>query len=635
MSALQRITIFVLLSFGCLCDLRIEYSNNNEDYIINVNNEDWLFSSPSQFRNNGKLANSKINSTFTKNGTDSFLGKYTEFIIQCIDINNKTISFETSFKQYQVNKNVIIFTQTFPTDITDTSTDPNSVISAFPSFYINTQNTNKTKLGYLHFGGGRADKNLNDGHGKGSVAVLPQYGQWDYEHSESLKGGIENNGPLVIYNFNLTNCIVISPLTYAMAENDECVNNKDQQFKIFRYGLMGNIHQIDKGFKISFIMSLTPNGGGINAAMRYWGDMYLKYHNKTRSAHSSLRDYTLQYVGYGTSGGAYYHFYTEPGKNYAQTVLDIKDSHNKIGFPSKWFQLDQWYYNKTWIDDSHDCWYNGHCYDYNLTANDTMFPDGIMPIYKQTGWFWLLQSDPFSYDNVYCNDYGFPCSYNKSSHCAYDNVSQSCWYAIPTSPKFYDYLFSITNKEKYGVVVFEPDAMNVYTLHMDIQTNNTESGRNYMLWMGQGAEKYDVAIQLSMAYPRHLLSTVLSPSFTQSRSTTDYWPGAQNWKIGTISIFLSAMDLAPSKNTWWSDPRNHTGGNMGKCVSNADQPLGCHEPYNRLQSAVVALSNAANYPGDAIGFENVSLIMMCCNSDGLILRPDISATALDVTILGK
>ena len=220
---------------------------------------------------------------------------------------------------------------------------------------------------------------------------------------------------------------------------------------------------------------------------------------------------------------------------------------------------------------------------------------------------------------VYCRDLGFPCAYNKSA-----------WGALPTTKAFYDYLFSINNKEEWGMVVYENDWLNFWTESMLITTNNTEMGRNNMLWMGQAAELYGVSINTCMSYPRHLLSTVLSPSFTSTRSTTDYWPGKENWKIGTLSIFVSAIDLTPSKNTWWSSNVKQINGIGGRC-----EPDGCQEPYNRLQSAVVALSNGPNYSSDRVGYENVSLIMMCCNSNGLLLRPDVSATAMDVNILGK
>ena len=38
-------------------------------------------------------------------------------------------------------------------------------------------------------------------------------------------------------------------------------------------------------------------------------------------------------------------------------------------------------------------------------------------------------------------------------------------------------------------------------------------------------------------------------------------------------------------------------------------------------------------PGDGLGNTNVSLLMRCCNSDGLILKPSVPIRAVDNQIL--
>ena len=54
-----------------------------------------------------------------------------------------------------------------------------------------------------------------------------------------------------------------------------------------------------------------------------------------------------------------------------------------------------------------------------------------------------------------------------------------------------------------------------------------------------------------------------------------------------------------------------------------------HEPWNRLQAVVLALSNGPIAFGDQIGYSNKTLIMRWCNEDGLLLRPDVPATNID------
>ena len=281
--------------------------------------------------------------------------------------------------------------------------------------------------------------------------------------------------------------------------------------------------------------------------------------------------------------------------------------------------MDQWYYNQTW--PGLDC-YATNCHDYNLTANLTLFPDGIMPVREATGWYFLAQTDPWSFDNAYSTVLGYEFAKNKT-----------IWTGVPnTNPsnKFWNYFFSINNKDTWGLIGFERDWMSYITSNMEIIHNNTEFGRNWLIGLGQGANNHGMGgVQMCMSYPRHILTSALSPSFTQARVSGDYHPGSSQWKIGETAIFTSALDIQPSKDTYWTNNTKQTTGMRNRCSN------GCVEPHYRLISHIVALSNGPNYSGDRLGTENVTLIMMCCNSDGLLLRPDVSATAMDNVILQR
>nr|KAG5688829.1 hypothetical protein BaRGS_017061 [Batillaria attramentaria] len=60
-------------------------------------------------------------------------------------------------------------------------------------------------------------------------------------------------------------------------------------------------------------------------------------------------DQTINYLGYWTDGGAYYYYDTEPGKNYEQTILDVKTYADSLSLPYRYVQYDSWFYAK----DSH------------------------------------------------------------------------------------------------------------------------------------------------------------------------------------------------------------------------------------------------------------------------------------------
>ena len=122
-----------------------------------------------------------------------------------------------------------------------------------------------------------------------------------------------------------------------------------------------------------------------------------------------------------------------------------------------------------------------------------------------------------------------------------------------------------------------------------------------------------------MSYPRDIMTSVRLEAVTQARASHDYHPGNDQWQIGISSIFIGAVDLGPSKDSYWSMDAPQAG----------HYPNGTHEPYNRLESVVLSLSNGPVTFADRIDYSNVSLIMKCCTSQGLLLRPDVSATMID------
>ena len=60
---------------------------------------------------------------------------------------------------------------------------------------------------------------------------------------------------------------------------------------------------------------------------------------------------------------------------------------------------------------------------------------------------------------------------------------------------------------------------------------------------------------------------------------------------------------------------------------------GKSEPYPELQAVVATLSTGPVGPSDKIGCSDAKLIMRSVNSDGLILKPDRPARAIDDQIV--
>eukprot|EP01084_Bolivina_argentea_P145760 255409_1 len=576
--------------------LDIYFANGFGAYFINVNGKTWLQSGETAFRNNGDWAQLKLSTVTNHSGYDPY-GQFNE--IQLIYTANGGGEFGTQFRYYPESPEILLFTQTFPdgaNKTTDPTNDIDAVITSFPSFQITTIDSSTT-LGFVHFGGSFA------------ASIHPQFGEWN-KNVSTLSGGLIETGPLAIFDSNMKNTIVISALTDHMSVSDNITTING--IKQFRWGLLGNISIIPPKYTVSMIMTLTHNGGGVNVGMREWGERQLQYYGVKHKDNSHDRDFTLQWLGYSTDNGAYYYYYTEPGKNYQQTILDIHAYHKQIGLPTKWILYDSWWYFKG----------EGSGVK-NWTARSDIFPDGLSYMYQQTGWKVQAHNRFWSLDNVYASNPPTNINIRNGANSANDaETFPFTWgnSGLPTTYDFWQYLFDINND--WGMVTYEQDWMST-SEHVPMVLNSTSFGREWLLQMGQSAYSHDLSIQYCMTYPRHVMTTVEIAAGTQTRASGDYHPSNDQWKVGISSIFVSSVGLAPIKDSWWSQPGYQPGP-----YSNTT-----NEPYNRLQGLVVSLTNGPVMSADQIGHADVALIMKCCNSDGMILRPDTSATEIDAYFL--
>ena len=282
--------------------LALNFDKNYESYSISVNNDIWLKSGDTLYRNNGDWVSLKINNTIKTTGNDIY-GSYKDTIIQYIDKNEPQYKFESIFREYPNDPDKIIFIQNYPNGAKNTSIgDIEKTISSFPSFII-TDNDNKNQvktLGYVHFSGAYAG--AGDTYGPDGQAQFGQFNTNNINDSKSINGigsgPIPDTAPLALFDHDMNNTLIISSLTNFMVENQYIQYNSTN--KQIQFGLIGNISKIDPGFSMKYILSLTRNGGGINKGMKEWGNKLLTYYNKPTEDNAHQRDYTLNYLGYST-----------------------------------------------------------------------------------------------------------------------------------------------------------------------------------------------------------------------------------------------------------------------------------------------------------------------------------------------
>ena len=81
--------------------------------------------------------------------------------------------------------------------------------------------------------------------------------------------------------------------------------------------------------------------------------------------------------------GAYYYYHTEPGKNYQETMLDLKAYADKEKIPISWILYDSWWYLKE--SETNTPAQTAAVVDWR-DAMPSIFPDGLRHMWNATGW---------------------------------------------------------------------------------------------------------------------------------------------------------------------------------------------------------------------------------------------------------
>jgi hypothetical protein len=213
--------------------------------------------------------------------------------------------------------------------------------------------------------------------------------------------------------------------------------------------------------------------------------------------------------------------------------------------------------------------------------------------------------------------------YSTKNGGQYNFIDDGSKVVVPDDPKFWPDL--IANKTRSGLFCYEQDWLDA---EMDESRTLGESATAAGTWMRQmndGCAQFNVTIQLCMSHVRHILQSVEMVAATQARASGDYIHpgpgGGHQWDIGTTSILLHAVGLAPSKDSFWSrqEQQDSSYGRYG------------YEPHSRLQSAVLSFSAGPVAVSDGVGSSDVGLILRSCDGNGRLLSPDKPATLSDAS----
>eukprot|EP01006_Ploeotia_vitrea_P025486 TRINITY_DN58345_c0_g1_i1.p1 TRINITY_DN58345_c0_g1~~TRINITY_DN58345_c0_g1_i1.p1 ORF type:complete len:747 (-),score=77.64 TRINITY_DN58345_c0_g1_i1:102-2342(-) len=573
-----RLCLLVLLVFGTYGakPVDVKFTKNGMFDVI-IDGQTWFTSGETSIRDGGRswsnTNGSLIISTVTTLSGEDALGAYHSTITDWVVKKAGPTMLVTAVRQYD---SAVVFEQFFPQALTNTAAPgmkaKDDVITSFPA--LRPGNTND--LGFISYGHSMIGTPRDSG---------------DYNNqTKAIAHGQSDSGPVFFVNKARSHTVVVSPFS-----NFFTASRTYSQPEL-KFGVWGTATDIPADYSVSFILSVTE--GGINEAAMEWGDRLLVYYNKPRSPRE--HDYTLQNIGYSTDNGAFYYYHTQTGKNYEETVLDVKKYADSLKLPYKYILLDSWWYFK-----------GPHSGVTNWTAMPSVFPHNLTWLYNQTEWRVQGHNRYWSAETTYA----------KQNGGVWDFIVEGTEIALPTQQAFWTWLLGAS--KEWGLTVYEQDWLDVQTPKTQHILKSATLGREWLLQMGRGARQAGLSIQYCMSWGRHILQSVEIPAVTQARASGDYsQERSQQWKVGESALFGWAVAIAPSKDNYWS---------ISKEPGNRWHDI---EPYPALQSAVSSLSHGPVAPSDGIGDSNATLIMRACMTDGRLLSPDRPAIAVDDQMYG-
>jgi hypothetical protein len=549
-------------------------------FSISVGGKPWFRSGSVGVRDLGRWWSQHDNSVDMAGNSKSVgvskLGTFSSYQYEWKAVGgDSTLRFMTVISVYD-EVPAVLFDVVFLDKATNTNISDcvNLTLSSFPSFVIED---GPVERGYVTW--------------SGNMAAFMKIDKWSPD--TPVYGDIDGGFPLVVFDSEMENAVVMAPATDFMSANQATFTDPVTGEKTLAFGPLSSITELPQGYTFSTILVAGDN---VTDAMMLFGNSLKTLYGKDDSYRKT--DFTINYLGYWTDNGACYYYDTGNYSNYEEILDAVIADADRANIPFRYLQIDSWWYFKG-PDEGVKNW----------TAMPSVFPNGIEAVVKKTGLpmeahnrWWSPQTD-----------------YAKQNGGKFDFIIES-EASLPVDPDFWDFLLS-SSKDSWNLLVYEQDWLYVTVAKLNALKNTAGLGRMWLKQMGDAALRYDLTIQYCMPWPRHLLQSVEIPAVTQTRVSDDYTPGNSQWQIGDTTILANALGLAAFKDNF------HT----------AVVEKGCHntqnEPAPALETYAAALSGGPIGPSDHVLLANKTLIMATCMTDGRLLKPTHPAMSLDSTFL--
>ncbi len=336
-------------------------------------------------------------------------------------------------------------------------------------------------------------------------------------------------------------------------------------------GISPKIGTLPAGFthKVALVF-----GSGINSTFEAWGQALTDISGKRRPANDS--GLLLKSLSYWTDNGATY-YYNSGGAPYSETLSKIKAEFDTKGVKLGSIQLDSWWYPKG-PDNS----WSSHSGIWTYSAAPSLFvPD--LPTFQSavkiplvTHARWIDENSP--YRSMYKMSGGV-------------SVDPAYWDGIATYLK------------ASGATTYEQDWLGD-AAHADF---NLQDPYAFLDNMSTAMAKHGLTIQYCMALPPHFMQSTKYSNVTNIRTSQDRFIPARWTNFFYSSRFASAIGVWPFADVFMS---KETGNLIAATLSAG--PIGFGDPLGQLSKAN---------------------LLQAARADGVIVKPDVSATPMDSVFL--
>lgn len=176
----------------------------------------------------------------------------------------------------------------------------------------------------------------------------------------------------------------------------------------------------------------------------------------------------------------------------------------------------------------------------------------------------------------------------------------------------------LRNGSKAGMAMFEQDYICSTTA---TTAQDKDAGAKWFEALDAAAAAAQVDVQLCMMNPSHALASTLMHTASNGRGTGDHVVrnADRALPLGWSGMLLWSVGMWPSRDNVWTNSTV----NITETVNVETAPA--------LQTALAVLAGGPYGPADIAGAMNKSLVMRACRSDGVMLRADTPALAIEQT----